>query len=96
MRRQVRRWALAHVALLPIVPAGFPALVSGPGPQWPAELLLALWVIALCFTLLMTRKRLAEDARLADETRRRWDRRLLWLGPLGVLWLALVGFREMR
>lgn len=94
MRQQARRWALTHLLLLPIVPAGFELLPALPGPRWTGELILGLWVIGLCFTLVMTRQSLAEDARLSDETRRRWGRRLLWLGPIGVLWFVLFEFRE--
>ena len=55
-------------------------------------LLFVAFVFALLFTLEMTRQCISEDARMPDELRRRWDKRLLWLGPFAVVYLLMLGF----
>ena len=90
MQKGWRFWGWAHVAVLIV------GIVVGKIVDWP---LVAWWlvfvILGAVFTIQMTRQALDMDRNLASHDRVEWDRRLIWLGPLAILWLLVAGAEDV-
>lgn len=89
MSRGWRVWAWSMIGVLVL------GIVVG---RSASPSFLPLWlgfvILGLVFTVQMTRQTLREEPGLSSEERQEWDRRLVWLGPIGVIWLLI--FRPTR
>ena len=75
-------WSMIGVLLLGIA-VGRTASLSFL-PWW-----LGFVILGLVFCVQMTRQAVGEESDLSPEEREEWDRRLVWLGPIGVIWLLV-------
>ena len=86
MTSRWRIWSLIHLAILGVGVGLGGALDSSLLPWW-----LGVVIPTAVFSLQMTRQALTNDPDLPPLIADRWVRRLLWLGPVGVVWLLCVG-----